>query len=114
MRNTERASEIIMMPSFQPEGYSGSSERLSEVCASSEGDVSTILGSPSCWEFGENEVSFSASSMNVCWLEGATAGPRVSFSMPRDAEGFRRLRTVANFMISDGGKEGGWKGCVDF
>ena len=60
MRNTESASEVIIMPSFQPEGYSGSSERLSEACASSEGDVSTVLGSLSCWEFSESDVSFSA------------------------------------------------------
>ena len=51
--------------------------------------------------------------MNVCWLEGAAAGPRVFFSMPRDAVDFRRVRRVGNFMIDNGEKEGGWKGCVD-
>ena len=65
MRNTERASEVMIMPSFQPEGYFGSSERVSEACTSSEGDVSTILGPLSCWEFcleevDESDVSFSA------------------------------------------------------
>ena len=102
-----------MMPNFQPEGYSGSTERSSEACASSEGDISATLGSLSFWEFSESDVSFSAWAINVCWLEGATAGPRASFSILRDVVGFCRVR-VGNFMVGNGGKEGGWKGYVDF
>ena len=64
IRNTERPSEVIMMPNFKPEGYSGSSERFSKACASSRGVISTILVSLSCWEFclveaHEGDFSFS-------------------------------------------------------
>ena len=47
MRNTERHNEATIMPNFAPEGYSGSSEGLSNALASSRGVLSTKSFSPS-------------------------------------------------------------------
>ena len=64
IRNTERLSEAMIMPNFRPEGYSGSSERLSKASASSRGVVSTTLFALSWWELcweeaRESDFSFS-------------------------------------------------------
>ena len=92
IRKTERPSEATIIPSFAPEGYSGSSESLSKTCASSRGVVSTIFFSFSCLEFCPE-------------IEEVTTGTGVWFSMLRGAsEDFVRERE-GNFMM-DGGFDG--------
>ena len=71
MRNTERHNEATIMPSFVPDGYSGSSEGLSNAFASSRGVFPTTSFSPS-WsnscleEVGTRMVSFSVWLVDEC------------------------------------------------
>ena len=92
------------MASFAPEGYSGSSESLSNASALSKGVVSTTLFSSSCSECCPGEarnkvLSFSIRLVDVCWLEGMIAEVGGSVSMLRGAVGFVRER-VGNFMVN--------------
>ena len=67
MRNTERHNEATIMPNFAPEGYSGSSEGLSNAFASSRGVLSTTSFSPSCSNSCLEEVGTGIVSFSV-WL----------------------------------------------
>ena len=101
------------MPNLSPEGYSGSSERLSNASTSSRGVVSTTF-SLSCWELcleeaRESDFSFSTWLRDVCLLEGMPGGAGVLSSMLRSAVGLVRER-VGDFMARGRGKRGGWKG----
>ena len=105
------------MPSFRPEGYSGSDESLPKASASSRGVVSTTLFSSSCWrlcweEARESDFSFSIRLADVCGLEGMRLGARASFSMLRGSVGFVWERGY--FAVGGGEKRVEWKGCNDF
>lgn len=105
IKKTERHNDAIIMPSFAPVGYSGSSESLSRASISLTGLDSMTFFSARPFEAllsvdgvreGVTGVPFSTSVEEVFWLDGRPSGvEEVPFEL---LAGLERER-VGNFMV---------------
>ncbi len=90
IRNTDKHNAAVMIASFTPFGYSGSSDNLSSAAASCIAVSSTVLSSPPLdrvpsatagEDFSASKGGFSRSDVEVVVVEGSIVGAAVEGSV---------------------------------